>query len=181
MRPGWSKSAGPFVLYAWRFDAGPTAHHAIHKEHSSKAETGEQISQHSAVYQTEKCQYWPSGSQDESIFAQHNLPHTFSMFVIQRSKVATMLSNHYSNTNTVPYATQLVYLSIESSSCPAFPTSIGRMIGFLRSSRVSFGDNCILVMGNWPRATPRFTNQLGGSGWGGPWKSEEWHADAWRV
>jgi hypothetical protein len=92
------------------------------------------------------------------------LPHTFSMFVIQRSKVATMLSNHYSNTNTVPYATQLVYLSIESSSCPAFPTSIGRMIGFLRSSRVSFGDNCILVMGNWPRATPRFTNQLGGSG-----------------
>jgi hypothetical protein len=92
------------------------------------------------------------------------LPHTFSMFVIQHSKVATMLSSHYSSTNTVPLRNANgvpLHRKLKLSSILNRNREDDRLCDDLR---VSFGDNCILVMGNWSAGNAAFHEPIRGIG-----------------
>ncbi|KAM3578690.1 hypothetical protein VKS41_008890 [Umbelopsis sp. WA50703] len=92
------------------------------------------------------------------------LPHTFALFVIQRSRVATMLSSHYSNTNTVPLRNANgvpLHRKLRLSSIINRNREDDRLSDDLK---VSFGDNCILVMGNWSAGNAKYHEPIRGFG-----------------
>lgn len=91
--------------------------------------------------------------------------HTFSLFVDQRSKVATILSNHYSSTNTVNShninGVQPLHRKLKLSSILNCNREDDRLSDDLR---VSFGDNPILVMGNWSAGNNAYHEPIRGIG-----------------
>ena len=91
-----------------------------------------------------------------------SLPHVFSLYLIERTKVSAELKNFYSNTSTdrmlhpVPLHRKLKLSSILNKN-----REDDRLAN---SIRAQFGQNCILVMGNWSATMAKFHQLIRGIG-----------------
>jgi hypothetical protein len=93
------------------------------------------------------------------------LPHKFALFVAQRSKVASILSNHYSSTNTVNSRNTNGALPLHRKLRLSSTINRNREDDRLSDDlRVSFGDECILVMGNWSAGNNAYHEPIRGVG-----------------